>query len=100
MGIQVISEECISLTGISCIRESRHCAPRKSMSLVIIPQISHHETKIPSVIVEPGDRIIADGEGVVCVPHQLEQVVKMVESSVQVDAIQSSEPRGASRMRS
>jgi regulator of RNase E activity RraA len=83
LGFPVFARATSILGPTSFTRSSQLNVP-----LVIKPQIFNHETKFPSITVEPGDWIVADGEGVVCIPRGLEQqVMQMAENGMQVDEL-------------
>ncbi|KAG6850959.1 hypothetical protein H0H93_005828 [Arthromyces matolae] len=59
-----------------------------NVSLTITPQGTPLDTSFPSVVVEPGDWMIADQDGVVCVPKALEsQVVELAEKGKAIDEL-------------
>jgi len=89
LGFPVFAKATSILGPTSFTRPSQINVP-----LVIKPHISHHGTQFPSITVEPGDWIIADGEGVVCVPRRLEkEVMQMAENGVQIDELCNAEIR-------
>ncbi|KAJ6609877.1 ribonuclease E inhibitor RraA/Dimethylmenaquinone methyltransferase [Mycena sp. CBHHK59/15] len=58
-----------------------------NVPLLIAPPSTIGDYQFPSVAVEPGDWIVGDEDGVVCVPHALEaQVAELAEVGKKVDA--------------
>jgi regulator of RNase E activity RraA len=64
-----------------------------NIPLLITPPGQAHATteqneEFPSVEVQPGDWIVADESGVVCVPHELEsKVVELAEEEKRIDEL-------------
>lgn len=60
-----------------------------NVPLVIKPQsVADQGSNFPPITVEPGDWIIADGEGVVCVPRGLErEVIELAMDGIQIDEL-------------
>ena len=74
--------------GHSTLGQSTFVQPAAiNVSLTIFPQGLGAES-FPAVIIEPGDWMVADEDGVVCVPRLLEsQVIELATKGRQIDSL-------------